>query len=113
MSLGGKAWDIESPLMEAALKQRNQMLRTLSQQKSGRAWFIAASGERKARRWWRMLLRPEQVVIVATPESVCVDRIQAESTRPREQIQSVRKWWAAYRSSGSLPGEVVAESESS
>ncbi|ABA78223.1 AAA family ATPase [Rhodobacter sphaeroides] len=94
------------------LRERNAMLgdlmRTSARGRWPRAWLILTEPRADHRQWWADRLRPERIVVLATPEAECVRRCQADAAagdRRKAGIAAVvARWWADY---GPRPGEVV------
>jgi len=89
--------------LKPAIDERNKLLRRLSTTYDyNRAWFIVGAPSRMEREFWRNTLRPEKVVVLETPERICIERIRNDERREHialRQIDAVRKWWAEYQRS--------------
>lgn len=91
----------------AAIKRRNQFLRSLSCADHGKAFFIVSAPRAFHRRKWVEMLKPERTVVLATDLGTCVSRIRADERRSRfaSQFEALaRKWWKDY---SELPTDTV------
>lgn len=91
----------------AAIKRRNQILRSLSFADMGQAFFIVSAPRAYHRRKWIQMLRPMKTVVLATDLSTCIQRIRADHRRGQFSAQYealARKWWNDY---SELPSDVV------
>jgi 5-methylcytosine-specific restriction endonuclease McrA len=86
-----------------AFMERNRRLSALSlETRPIKAWFIIGAPHPSTREAWAQQLRPEAVVVMATPLRVCCDRIRGQDTRaPTAQgmIAGVNAWWDRYERS--------------
>ena len=86
-------------LLEAALKERNKMLRSLATTTAKAAWFIVAAPSKDERDWWASQLRPVHIEVILTPLSVCIERIKADRNRRMIEAKSIEwatTWWQTY-----------------
>lgn len=96
-----RLWD-RTLWLGPALRRRNALLGQLS--KPGvrwpRAWLIVQEPDAAWRRWWDDKLRPERIVVLETPASVCLERIAADPER-RAALETQRglvaSWWRRYQ----------------
>jgi 5-methylcytosine-specific restriction endonuclease McrA len=84
-----------------ALEERNRLLAALGQCDAPwpAAWFIVGEPTAIRRAWWQRMLQPSRIVVMETPEDVCLARIDASADRAKtrgEQSVVVAKWWSAY-----------------
>ena len=81
-----------------ALLRRNEMLRSMADITTGKAWYIV-SAPKKAERWfWSIMLRPERVVVMDTPLAVCIERLKGDIRRQldvKKFIRLAEQWWRA------------------
>ena len=85
-----------------ALEERNSRLRALAGERvdGRRAWFITTAALADTRRQWASMLRPESVIVLATPMTTCLDRVKADEQRNRhrgEQTEAIERWWRDYK----------------
>ena len=91
-------WD-RARWLQPALRLRNQRLGALSARPVWpRAWLIVAEPKAEWRQWWWERLRPARIVVLATPDAVCVARAAAQGRDRSAALvrDGVRDWWAAY-----------------
>lgn len=83
-----------------ALRERNQILRSLSEPgRYRRCWFIICAADRLERDWWARQLNAE-VVLLETPEQVCIERIESSNRAGFMKLNratAVQQWWARHR----------------
>jgi 5-methylcytosine-specific restriction protein A len=94
------AWD--SQYLRPALVRRNELLAELSSQPPAwpRAWFIVGAPTARWRGWWRQHLQPERIVVLETPDSICLARIAEAADRASiraQQSEAVARWWNNYQ----------------
>lgn len=95
------------------LRLRNEMLGDLMRRSArGRwphAWLIALEPEAQWRAWWQATVRPERVVVLATPAAECKRRVAADAAggdaRSSEVARLIDRWWSSYSPS---PGDTLA-----
>ena len=93
-------WDRERWL-NAALFRRNDMLGDLSREtRPISAWFIVAEPKAQHRDWWQQALRPRSIVVLATPEAVCIDRVRQREGDTKAVEDSIVRWWLDYDARG-------------
>jgi 5-methylcytosine-specific restriction protein A len=88
-----------------ALEARNRLLAALGQRDAPcpAAWFIVGEPAAAKRAWWDRVLRPRRIVVLETPDEVCLSRIAAAPERAQTraaQSVAVAKWWATYARRG-------------
>lgn len=91
-------WDRERWLQPALFK-RNAILGTLSR-KPGctRAWFVLSEPSAERRQWWQDKLAPEEIVVLETPEDVCLANAALDKGRDMQATAAkVRQWWSDYQ----------------
>lgn len=98
----GREW------LNPAVRQRNNMLGSLSRRpKWQRAALIVGEPSAERREWWAEKLRPTRVVVMETPEDVCIQRLNADPRRTSRGIElatAIHEWWSRYTR---RPGDVV------
>lgn len=97
-------WDRDRWL-NAALFRRNDMLGDLSREaRPISAWFIVSEPKAHHREWWEQTLQPRSIVVLETPEAICIERIRQRpgNTKPVEDL--IVRWWLEYDPRG---GEVA------
>ena len=99
---GGRRWDTDPEVRARALYFRDQMLHSLFVRKTGRAFVIVGAPTERERSAWRQALgvRLDDVVILNTPEDVCISRLRADPDRAHvvyELTDEVAKWFYSYR----------------
>jgi len=84
------------------LKQRNDRLSDLMWSKAAgtydRAWLIVSEPIAHKRQWWADTLKPEQIVVMETPASVCMARAKADKSQARAANvdHAIKTWWTTY-----------------
>lgn len=98
-------WDRDTYL-QPALFRRNDILGSLSRPSSyKRAWFIVGEPQARWRQWWQDKLKPEAIVVIATPEAECLRRVHMDPQRPSKgNADGIVRWWCLYEP---RPGETV------
>lgn len=82
----------------AAIRLRNRRLADLAASDCpySRAWLIVTAGTPEDREFWRSKYGAD-LLLMTTPKTECVKRIQADERRPAEMqrlaIKSVYEWW--------------------
>jgi 5-methylcytosine-specific restriction endonuclease McrA len=83
-----------------ALRYRNNLLGALSKKRyTNAAWLIVGAPLATERSRWSQLLVPQDVVVVETAATVCIDRIRRDESRTgvaQSQINAVWSWWNHY-----------------
>src|SRR5690606_28066688 len=81
-----------------AIRARNELLGELSRAKRRpRAWLILSEPKPEHRQWWADKMEPASITVIETPARVCMDRVRADASRPREQtFEAIGRWWDAY-----------------
>ena len=83
--------------LEPALEARNQMLRGLATATQEKAYFIISAADPRERRRWQEALGGK-VVVIASPISICIERIKNDPARHGlhdRMIRKARDWWTA------------------
>ena len=96
---GAEHLGVGGDLLKAALRSRNQTLRSLATERQyERAWLIVGAPKSADRRWWNDKLRPERIVVLEVDPAECSQRIEASRTgRHRDQsIKATFQWWEQY-----------------
>jgi 5-methylcytosine-specific restriction endonuclease McrA len=85
--------------LQAALFRRNAMLGRLSRKPDcGHAWFVLSEPDAVRRQWWAEKMRPAEIVVLETPEAVCVEYAARDGDRDLQAVAiAVKRWWRAYR----------------
>lgn len=99
VAVGGKRWDTDHRLFRRAIRYRDVIVRSLKGARRGTAWLIASAPTRDERSEWAEALGSVTPVVLAIPEAVCVERIQASRERAHAAsalIDGVRSWWQRY-----------------
>ncbi|KAF0097830.1 MAG: HNH endonuclease [Rhodospirillaceae bacterium] len=98
----GREW------LNPAVRQRNALLGALSKQpKFPRAGLIVSEPTAERREWWARKLRPTRIVVIETPEAICMQRLEGDPRRDRrraEVTEAVKAWWRSYTR---RPGDVI------
>ena len=84
--------------LQAALRERNDMLRALAQESRVSA-FIVSAPEGEERAHWYAMLQARQVIVINPGHRVCRDRIVTDAERApvrRRQVQAMRRWFEAF-----------------
>lgn len=97
--------------LDEALRERNRLLVKLAEPpvRWPRAWLIVSEPLGRWRQWWRETLRPEQIVVLVTPDDVCLSRIARDPQRATTRADisgAVMQWWNDYTP---LPGDLCVE----
>jgi len=98
---GTPAYACSRDVLGAAIRQRNTALGNLAKPGTACASAVLIVSEPTAikRQWWATKLKPQAVVVCETPDSVCLQRIEADPDRAayRETLSgAVMRWWAEY-----------------
>lgn len=91
--------DWDRSWLSAAIRERNDMLGSLSDGRCRRAaaWLIVGEPSSRWRQWWADKLRPVRIVVLETPDEVCCARLSDRSgERKQHQSAAVYRWWADY-----------------
>ena len=98
-------WDRDKYL-NASLFKRNDIIGQLSRpSRWPAAWLIVGEPKARWREWWQRKLKPREIVVVETPEAICVDRVKADPQRPyKGNTDGIVRWWLDY---APRPGETV------
>lgn len=83
-----------------ALRARNDRLGKLmwanAKDIAPRAWLIVAEPLAKRRQWWVDTIKPEQIIVIAAPLTVCLERASQDSKQRPNFKQSITDWWREY-----------------
>jgi 5-methylcytosine-specific restriction protein A len=98
----GRGRDADTRTRRCALKERNNRLFALSSYDgpAKAAWFITTAALPGTRRRWAAMLKPTRVIVIATPEEVCVERARNDPERRAvlaTQCRIIHQWWRGYR----------------
>lgn len=102
-AVGAKRWDRSPAAIREAFRWRDGAIRGLSvAPRDGRqAWLIVCAPTAAERQQWLRALGPRaDVIMLATPADICIQRINATPERAhaaRVQIKAVHDWWEKYR----------------
>jgi 5-methylcytosine-specific restriction protein A len=104
------AWT-EKEWLDRGLAQRNRLLGALSRRpcRWRAGWFIIGEPTAQGRQWWADTLRPARIVVLKTPERVCLQRIRDDPTREQargDMSWAVTRWFNDYTP---RPGDEVLE----
>jgi hypothetical protein len=99
--VSGLGWyQADKRWLDKALARRNELLNSLSRMPKDRnAWFIVSAPRASDRAFWIRALKPDRTIIIATPLSVCLDRLQRDERRKDMfpmYSQIARRWWSNY-----------------
>lgn len=101
---GQQNHDWDRSWLSAAIRERNDMIGSLSDRRSGRwpaAWLIVGEPSPRWRQWWADTLRPVRIVVMETPDEVCCARLsERDGDRKQHQSAAVYRWWADYQRRG-------------
>jgi 5-methylcytosine-specific restriction protein A len=96
VAVGGRAWDSDGEVLQRALAHRNELLHSLADKKSGRAFVIIGAptiNERVA--WRRALGQVERVVVLDVPAETCIARLNRDPARAHARLElarAARRW---------------------
>lgn len=83
-----------------ALRERNNRLGKLMWANARciapHAWLIVAEAKAERRQWWCDTLKPESIIVLATPVVVCLERAAQQSNQRPGFKQSINDWWRDY-----------------
>lgn len=90
-------WDRDRWL-NAALFRRNDILGDLSRPSQYRAaWLIVSEPKAKHREWWQHTLKPQEIIVLETPEAMCIANAQREGGRDQKRTaDAIVRWWFEY-----------------
>lgn len=97
------------------LKARNdQLAKLMDKHAKGyttKAWLIVSEPSAAKRQWWEDKLKPQSILVIATPAPQCIARAKADTNQQRPAIvaQSIAAWWQTYTP---REGETVITPES-
>jgi hypothetical protein len=80
----------------ASERQFAAALRKLGQSSSARAVVIRSGATRTARGRAVKAVRPDEVRLIDTPLTVCLDRIRGRGGNTRRDIAAAKKWWQTF-----------------
>ena len=84
------------------MKHRNELLADLMRAKGrticNHAWLIVSEPQAHKRQWWSDKLKPQSIVVLATPADECIRRASADASAHRNvKVEAtIRDWWAKY-----------------
>jgi 5-methylcytosine-specific restriction enzyme A len=85
------------------IRERNRRIANLSTMTKDKTAFVIVTGKWGVERdFWVDKLRPEEIIVLATPEHICCARVMADSRRAAvvaRQTLAIREWWNAERAS--------------
>lgn len=87
--------------LRPSLVRRNELLRSLADKATGRAWYIVGAPKRAEQWFWAAMLRPERVVVLAVPLEQCIERLCNDERRGlklKRYIRAAEDWWRVYES---------------
>lgn len=97
---GRPLYDPAPAFTEAALEERNRLLRTLATDfEHDRCWFIVAAPNATERRAWQEKLGAEQVILLDVDADECRRRIQCDPLRQGQRPRMhglVASWWQQF-----------------
>lgn len=84
--------------LNAALRVRNEMLRSLTNAPAGAsAWFIVGEPRASGRKFWRNQLKPQSVIVLLTTEHICREQAKRDADRDfSTACQIIDEWWYRY-----------------
>src|SRR5690606_16693306 len=84
--------------LSPAIRARNELLGELSRTKRWpRAWLILSEPKPEQRQWWADKTEPASITVIETPASICMARVRADTSRPRERtFEAIGRWWDAH-----------------
>lgn len=90
-------WDRDRWL-NAALYRRNDILGDLSRPSRYRAaWFIVSEPKPKHRDWWQRTLKPREIIVLETPEAMCIANAAKDQDRDQKRAaDAIVRWWFDY-----------------
>lgn len=97
--VGGRRWDTDKKNVRAAFKLRDKAIRSLSQQRTGRAWLIVTAPTEAERKAWKKALWRVTFKVLAVDADTCKARISADPDRKHAVealCASVDRWWAQF-----------------
>lgn len=60
-------------------------------------WLIVSEPKAERRQWWVNTMKPKQMIVLATPAHVCIERSEADVKRRGSfGVASINEWWAEY-----------------
>lgn len=86
-------------LLDAFIERNRRLASLASETSSIAAWFIIGAPRASVRALWAKQLHPKQIIVIATPAVLCIDRIQAAPLRrptASGMIAGVQAWWERY-----------------
>lgn len=89
--------DWDSKWLGPAIRERNRILGELTKQpRWPRAWLILSEASAERRQWWVDTFKPERVVVLETPPTVCMARAKADGRKVDATREAIGKWWSVY-----------------
>lgn len=99
LSGGNDPHDWDRQWLEPALRQRNDKLALLGRDPVPwpAAWLIVVEPLASWRQWWADRLRPQAIVVLETPDTVCLQRLRLRGgPRRADMSEGVAAWWNSY-----------------
>lgn len=78
--------------LDAALAERNSLLRGLSVNRYNHVWFIVSEASQERRDWWQHHLAAVDLVVMDTSLDECLRRLDG-SDRPPTSANAIRQWF--------------------
>lgn len=90
-------WDRDTYL-NPAIYRRNDIIGQLSRpSRWPAAWLIVGEPKAKWRQWWQAKLKPKQIIVLETPEAICINRVRQDPQRPHKSNEDgIVRWWFEY-----------------
>lgn len=87
------------------LRIRNDKLALLMRKQHtmpiGSTWLIATEPLAETRQWWADTVKPQSIIIIATPFDECMRRASLDEEKAKRRGQgvgiSIADWWKAYK----------------
>ena len=81
-----------------ALRERNDMLGSLSRDPPyAAAWLIASEPRAKWRQWWQDTMRPDRIVVIEADEAQCLRQARSDPDRDLLDLDRLATmWWTKY-----------------
>ncbi|MBL8576137.1 MAG: AAA family ATPase [Mesorhizobium sp.] len=89
-------WNREAWL-NAALSMRNDLLGEIGRTASYHgAWLILTEPKADKRQWWQDKMHPEEIIILETPEPICIANAEADGRNTKHTRDAIVSWWWTY-----------------
>ena len=85
--------------LRPGLARRNDILRSLADMTTGRAWFIVGAPRRAEQWFWSAMLKPERVMVLNVPLEQCIERLRGDERRGLQvgkHIKAAENWWKVW-----------------